>query len=1169
MREKGKGASMLQQNVLVQNRGVAEITIPASDEAILDRIWDSIGQSELRQNEFCPTGSGGGVDPTCSPKDRGVKGECPPPCYRPSRQALATGRAARVGVPPMSVPPPPPIGRLPNLTETERRIEGAFIHKYESNPDGVANTFRQEVHRVAKEKGQPPTFGTDDAKSMATAWSAKNIETRAENRARLNLVLHQTANAIAKRAFVHELNDLKPGDEIMVTAGGCGAGKGYSLDNVPEVKAIRDKCKAIWDSAGDQCATEHAWVQKEAEARGIKVHYVYVHADPYDSWANPERGVVQRARKPTDGRMVDAKVFADSYARGARNHWEFQEKHDGNPAAEFHYINSTGKKPEKVDSMPKDALNVDRRHLTFYANNVVMESGAPDRVVAGGTIGNRIWGVSVDNEHRLVQNAASDDDGLAKWWEEDAERLNRMADRIRKSGKAIEVPDAETTENANPHHDERGRFTFATGMGDESVQIDPHNDIPSWRDPHPDWRKRAYGGVVFDNQGRFLLREPTNHFDGYSWTFSKGRLDHEQEKPADTARREVSEEMGIKGDIVGAVPGAHVIPGFKYIGEDGKEHTYSGSHNYFFLMRQNGEKHEHDWETHQTKWATYDEAKELISRSTNLAGRNRDLKVLAAARNEINRRGMLDKELKQNAFCPTGTGGGKDNSCSPRQARAAFKGKSLHVEMPPIPKFYGGYAKENETSASAMQKLASKAVKGNKTALEALENHPGTASPKLQQYKKDLISTVKGFESHLAKVEIAKGMTLEQAIGQVKEKLGEFMEPKPALMQSPETKMPPAPKFISSQKANVETNEKAVAEMRDLAVKAKAGDAKAAEALKEHPGTPSPKVQEHKQALLDYVSGKSVEPKQIGPIPEKVKSGMSPQLAKFLGVPESELEQKPTGVTKFHGEPPSLVQAPKKMAPEQSGTITSAMAVAKSKLGLTDEQVKDATTKSVTPGDSARASLRAKIASAILESGQGVKDAVLQVHAKYDKAAASALVKQISAGSEAKRAEKEYSSTPLGDLQVLSKITVRSDPVSGQAVTNMVTRSLTMGSTSVTGDFRHELGHAIRASWGDSAMTSAVKHEYSDLMSRLKADPPKGINLSHDDWETKYGAVGKRGRDNFEEHCAEHYRLYQREIYRDLHEGGNGKFLAQYRQRHPGWARIWDAHYTTQLLGMQ
>ena len=99
-------------------------------------------------------------------------------------------------------------------------------------------------------------------------------------------------------------------------------------------------------------------------------------------------------------------------------------------------------------------------------------------------------------------------------------------------------------------------------------------------------------------------------------------------------------------------------------------------------------------------------------------------------------------------------------------------------------------------------------------------------------------------------------------------------------------------------------------------------------------------------------------------------------------------------------------------------------------------------------------------------------------------------------------------------------------------------------------------------------MTAAAAKEFEIVQEKLKADP-SGIKtkLTHEEYETKYGVAGRRSLDNWEENVAEHYRLYHREIYRDLHEGGNGKHLAQYRERHPGWAKIWDAHYTAALLG--
>jgi len=297
---------------------------------------------------------------------------------------------ARVGVGAHEIPPPPPVGRLPNLTDQERQVEQDFIKAYESDPDGVANNFLNVLKETTK-PGEPLTFGTDDAKVLADKWSEPPPEQRAINRATLNTSLHQTANAIAKRAFVNHLDTLKPGDEILVTVGGCGAGKGYALKNVPEALAMKQGAKVVWDSAGDQNATENPWILKEAEKRGLKVNYVYVHADPKTQWADPNRGVVKRAQDPRDGRMVDAHVFADSYALGAKNHQAFYEKNKSNPNANFVFLDNTGT-PKKLPGIPKNALNINRKELTDFALNTVNQEGIPDHVKQGASAGKRIWG---------------------------------------------------------------------------------------------------------------------------------------------------------------------------------------------------------------------------------------------------------------------------------------------------------------------------------------------------------------------------------------------------------------------------------------------------------------------------------------------------------------------------------------------------------------------------------------------------------------------------------------------------------------------------------------------------------------------------------------------------------------------------------------------------------
>jgi len=321
---------------------------------------------------------------------------CPSPCNDADPYAVGADgmtKTARVGVPGDAVPPPPQIGRLPNLNAKERAVEDKFIKDFEKDPDKMASNYRDIVTSSA-EPGGPKVFGTDDAKALTDAWQGDDIGLRSQNRATLNAPLHATANAVAKRAFVQELDGLNKGDGILVTVGGVGAGKGYALGNVPEAKALKNKSKVVWDSAGDQNATENSWVQGEAAKCGLNVTYVYVHADPKVSWADPGRGVVKRAGNPKDGRMVDAHVFGDSYAVGARNHAAFAKKHANNSSANFVYLDSSSGPPKKVGAMPKEALTYKAKDLTKFAIDTINKSDAPKHVKQGGTIGSRLWGES-------------------------------------------------------------------------------------------------------------------------------------------------------------------------------------------------------------------------------------------------------------------------------------------------------------------------------------------------------------------------------------------------------------------------------------------------------------------------------------------------------------------------------------------------------------------------------------------------------------------------------------------------------------------------------------------------------------------------------------------------------------------------------------------------------
>lgn len=128
----------------------------------------------------------------------------------------------------------------------------------------------------------------------------------------------------------------------------------------------------------------------------------------------------------------------------------------------------------------------------------------------------------------------------------------------------------------------------------------------------------AFGGVVIDPLGRVLLREVKGHYDGYVWTFPKGRPDPD-ETPRRTAWREVFEETGVRARLLRPLfpsfPGGTTVTHHFLMLADPKQVDLSFSSD----------------ETASLRWATEAEACALIKQTTNSQGRARDLAVLRAA----------------------------------------------------------------------------------------------------------------------------------------------------------------------------------------------------------------------------------------------------------------------------------------------------------------------------------------------------------------------------------------------------------------------------------------------------------------------------------------------------------------------------------------------------------
>lgn len=339
-----------------------------------------------------------------------------PPCclYEPDldspNERTGVPDKARVGVPGMSVPPPPDeIPRLPNLTKKQRKVETRFAEAYLKDPDGMAKKYLKALKK-RKVGEHPNIFAADDVKMLNPDWNpgkAKLGEALPDESkkamAKYNTAVHQTANAVAKRAFLMYLKDTVaklPKDKrvVLVTNGGCAAGKGSSLkrsgeDDPNAILPAADMVGAVWDAAGEQNATENAWVYEECRKLGIKTIVSYVWANPEDTWDAEDRGVLRRAMRK--GRMVGTRVYSDSYEKGAKNTKRFVDKYGGKAGLEFIFIDNRNKSaPRQLDSFPEETLKWDSDKIYKMAVDklIAKKDEINPALVKGGLADLTIWG---------------------------------------------------------------------------------------------------------------------------------------------------------------------------------------------------------------------------------------------------------------------------------------------------------------------------------------------------------------------------------------------------------------------------------------------------------------------------------------------------------------------------------------------------------------------------------------------------------------------------------------------------------------------------------------------------------------------------------------------------------------------------------------------------------
>ena len=120
--------------------------------------------------------------------------------------------------------------------------------------------------------------------------------------------------------------------------------------------------------------------------------------------------------------------------------------------------------------------------------------------------------------------------------------------------------------------------------------------------------------------GRIRLCKVAGGFNGYAWTFPKGKIEPGESIQV-AAQREVLEETGYTSHLIRQLPGVY--------------NTRESTCIYYLAAPIKCKQQFDRRETEAVAWVTPQQAEQLLSQTKNTYGRARDLRVLFAVRHAL------------------------------------------------------------------------------------------------------------------------------------------------------------------------------------------------------------------------------------------------------------------------------------------------------------------------------------------------------------------------------------------------------------------------------------------------------------------------------------------------------------------------------------------------------
>lgn len=227
-------------------------------------------------------------------------------------------------------------GRMPEVASLTGRqqIQTRFSDQLADHEVAV----RDYANRPDSEGGK--VLNTDVARELSPDYLKDRTQSAA---------VHEPASAFVKRLYAEKLADIKPGEQVMFTSGGTGAGKTSAISGVDAIARMKRNSAIVYDTNMNTLGSAVSKIDQALNA-GADVRIVHVQRDPVEALVHGAlpRAMRQEAEFGT-GRTVPLAEHARTHRGAAEVIQQLAEKYKDNPRVDIQVIDNTrGKGGQQV-----------------------------------------------------------------------------------------------------------------------------------------------------------------------------------------------------------------------------------------------------------------------------------------------------------------------------------------------------------------------------------------------------------------------------------------------------------------------------------------------------------------------------------------------------------------------------------------------------------------------------------------------------------------------------------------------------------------------------------------------------------------------------------------------------------------------------------------------------